>query len=91
MRHLTQKIPTCWYLLRYVTQKCGVGGPKPVPNANGFANGFALKWNIGFKTLKLKIGKNDNLLETPNCKLFRKKIIRIVKPCEMRHLIAYDC
>ena len=46
-RHPTPEIPTCWYILRWVTPKCWRRGhcPTPAPDARY----FAFWWNIGFK------------------------------------------
>ena len=44
-RHLTQKIPTCWYPQR----KSLASGL--LPNANPRRQNFASQWNIGFNTL----------------------------------------
>ena len=45
-RQLTQNIPTCWYILRWITQKYWrqVYCPTPTPDARY----FAFWWNIGF-------------------------------------------
>ena len=46
-RHPTPEIPTCWYILRWVTPKCWRRGhcPTPAPDARY----FAFWWNIGLR------------------------------------------
>ena len=50
VRHLMQKIPTCWYICIFALGDANVQsfelGDAKVPNANGFAS----QWNIGLTT-----------------------------------------